>query len=174
MLRALKNQLTESANQDRARFLAFVSERVQGDGAAALADSLRNFILTMPEMIAQVRAWTNEPAVPSPVKGLQGFLLTYLYHPYDFVPDETLGLRGYLDDAYVVGWVYKRTMESLDHEARRALAGAENIEREIANWLSGTRRVLPQETRLIDGMLSELLDGKTSAFDALMGRQAPS
>ena len=54
----------------------------------------------MPDMIAQVKSWSNDFRIPSKEKKLHGFMLTYLYHPVDFLPESGKGLMGYLDDAY--------------------------------------------------------------------------
>lgn len=39
----------------------------------------------MPEMIAQIRSWLDEPAMPIQHKHLHVFLLFYLYHPTDLL-----------------------------------------------------------------------------------------
>ena len=92
----------------------------------------------------------------------------YIYHPFDFIPEERLGLFGYLDDAYLTGRIFIQTMNFTDYNARHFLPNMKNLTTNIPDWIMATRRVLPKETGKIDRMLKELLEGRTDSFERLM------
>jgi len=169
MLKALKAQLTRLAEEDYESFARKVWVCSNGEDDGALAASLRNFILVTPEMIAQVRAWADDRSVPAEVKRLHGFLLSYLYHPADFLPDEPYGLFGYLDDAYLVGRVYQLTYRHLAAGGQRPAAGAAGVGPQADAWVEETRRVLPDITGRIDIMLEQLSAGEQTLFEHALG-----
>ena len=172
MLQEFKNKLIHLAEENRDFFIHKIQERIPTDEGITMAVSMQNFILTMPELIIQIRRWMKDSRCPSHIKRMNGFLLTYIYHPFDFIPEERLGLFGYLDDAYLTGRVFIQTMNFTDHEARRFLPNMKNLATDIPNWIMATRRILPKETRKIDQMLKELLEGQTHSFDRLMAHQS--
>jgi uncharacterized membrane protein YkvA (DUF1232 family) len=167
MLQDLKSQLKTLAADPQDAFATKIRQRVGAYEAAHYAKPLRSLILVMPELIAQIRSWMEAPGVPAPLKRLHGFLLSYLYHPTDFLP-ESDGLFGYLDDAYLVGRVYARTMEQLDHRTRRALPNLDDLSTQVAPWLALTRRLLPAETQRIDHLLEEIVAGRPQAFQHML------
>ena len=168
MLKALKNQLLEMAKDPSGLFATEIEKRIGTEKSAHFVVELRNFILVAPEMIAQIRDWSADPNMSSKLKNIHGFLLTYLYHPEDFFSDETHGLLGYLDDAYFVGRVYEETMKATDYTVRRYLPNQKNLGAQIHSWIEQTREILPEETRKIDQMMDELLQGNMSAFNKIM------
>ena len=170
MLHALKTQLTTLAADPRDPFAANIRQRVGATEAVHYTKPLRNMILVMPELIAQVRAWMDQPAMPTRLKRLHGFLLSYLYHPKDFLPEGSNGLFGYLDDAYLAGSIYIRTMHQLDHQRRRVLPNLKDLAEQMATWLALTKQVLPAETQRIEQLLDEVIDGRTETFQQLMGQ----
>ena len=136
-------------------------------GASVRAELLRNFIVVLPEMVNQVQAWIAAPDASPRVKRLHGFMLTYLYHPTDYIPEDTNTLFGYLDDAYMFGSLYIRLLS--DVRPTRHLSNLESISRQLPLWLRVTRSVLPKETREMDRMLDELERDKTDLFYGVMG-----
>ena len=170
MLQALKNQLKTLAEDPRDPFAANIRKRVGTVEAVHYTKPLRSLILVMPELIAQIRAWMEQPALPPRLKRLHGFLLSYLYHPTDFLPEDSVGLFGYLDDAYLVGSVYTRTMQQLDHRTRRTLPNLADLSGQMATWLDLARRFLPTETQQIDHLLDEIVAGRSEAFRHLMSK----
>ena len=120
MLRALKQQLIQLSEDQKDPFAAILKKKVGARQAKALAGPLKNFILVLPEMIAQVRVWSDAQNLSEQIHNLNGNLLTYLYHPADFLHDEGYGLFGYLDDAYLVGSVYCATLRALGPESIRS------------------------------------------------------
>ena len=168
MLQALKNQLTQLAADPRDPFAAKIREQVGARQALRYVKPLRDLILVMPQLIAQIRAWSSEPKMPSHVKRLHGFVLTYLYHPFDFIPDEGTGLFGYLDDAYLVASVYERTKCHIDHTEERSRSKMGRLAAQVPGWLELTRQFLPGVTQRIDYMVDEIIEGRPETFHQLL------
>ena len=158
MLKALKNQLVLLAAQEQERFVAEVERRCHPPDAADTAAALRELIVAMPDLIAQIRAWAGDPRVPRHEKQLQGFLLTYLYHPTDFLPESNWGLFGYLDDAYLVGRIYVDTLRTMS-DSPSSLPSVEEFGAAVPTWLESARQVIPAEAAKIDLLLNELRAG---------------
>ena len=171
MLKALKNRLKTMSEDSDDTFYAEIEKRVGADRARETVDLLRNFILVMPEMLAQVRAWLNNPNLDSNLKNLQGFCLAYLYHPEDLLKDEAYGLFGYLDDAYMVGLTYENTMNTIDYDVKKYLSNQADITKQIPLWIKTTREVLPKETENIDRSIEGLLNGNMNLFEKIMVNQ---
>jgi len=169
MLQALKSQLKILAADPHDAFSTKIRQRVGAYEAVHYTKPLRSLILVMPDCIAQIRSWMEAPGIPAQLKRLHGFLLSYLYHPMDFLPEGD-GLFGYLDDAYLVGCVYARTMEQLDHRTRRTLPNLADLSGQVAPWLDLTRRLLPAETQRIDHLLDDIVAGRSEAFHHLMNK----
>ncbi|MEK7388440.1 MAG: YkvA family protein [Elusimicrobiota bacterium] len=169
MLRAFKSQLKLMAMDPTDAFADHLRRRVGAQEAIRHEQPLRNMILVMPEMLMQIRAWMEEPGMSTELRRLQGFVLTYLYHPRDILPEEHNGLFGYLDDAFLVSLAFRRTLIE-----RRGLGYDSSLERELVeqlpDWLRHVREVIPQEAGQIEGMLDELLMGKTRLYEDVMAR----
>ena len=168
MLSAFKHQLRTLSSQEKENFVNEIKRRTQVPNASQLADQLHDFVLVLPEMIAQVRSWMDDPLASRSVKQLHGFMLTYLFHPVDLIPEVTEGLFGYLDDAYVVGNVYLRTMTPMDPQRVRHLPNLSGISVQLPIWLDLAQQVLPIETRKIDSMLDDLCEGNDTSFNQIM------
>lgn len=169
MLIAFKQQLKELAKND-GELLEHVRSRVGHEKAGHYVEPLKNLVLVMPEMIAQVQSWSNDNRIPSKEKKLHGFMLTYLYHPVDFLPESGKGLFGYLDDAYLVGSIFSRTMRMMDFETRRTLPNLAPIATSVEEWLKLAREVILPEAKKIDELLEELVNGRLDVFDRLMAQ----
>lgn len=172
MLNAFKQQLKQLAETPEELHFE-IESRVGKEKALQYIESLKNLILVMPDMVAQVRSWSNDSRIPSMEKKLHGFMLTYLYHPVDFLPESGKGLFGYLDDAYIVGSIYSRTMRCMDYDKRSTLPNLEPLTKSIHEWLAAVREVIPSECQKIDQLLQELVEGKLNTFDQLMAQQEP-
>jgi len=172
MLRALKSQLMQLAKDPLDPFAQTIRARVGPKEAVRYTKGLRSMILVMPELITQIQAWLEDPAVPARFRKLHGFLLTYLYHPDDFLPEgSSTGLFSYLDDAYLVGSVYCRTMGQMDHATCRSLPNLEDLSEQISIWLEAARKLLPAETQRIERLLEVVLEGRTQeAVHRLTGK----
>lgn len=121
-----------------------------------------NLIFLMPDLIRTVRSWSVDSHLPKEIKRLNGFLLTYLYYPTDFLPEHEYGLFGYLDDAYLIGSVY-RMARSFKTEGPIGTA-------ELSGTLDLIRRIIPKESRIIDRMIHEIKEGKSDLFEYMMSK----
>jgi len=168
MLKAFKSQLKMMAMDPSDSFTELLRRRVGDQEAARYEQPLRNMILVMPDMLVQIRAWMAEPGMSAELRRLQGFVLTYLYHPRDFLPEDHNGLFGYLDDAFLASLTFQRTLTE-----RRGLGYDSSLERELAeqlpDWLKHVREVIPREAEQVESMLDELLMGKTRLYEDVMG-----
>lgn len=168
MLRALKKQLNQLAADPQDPFSNKIKATVGPAEFENTSREIKNFILLLPEMIGQIRIWAEDDRVPPQIKRLHGFVLTYLYHPLDLLPEEPYGLFGYLDDAYLVGDVYHRTMMF----AKSGLdVGLDNeFSAKIGGWLQLVRTVIPKEAGIIDSLVEELVKGNEKAFNKLLAQ----
>ena len=123
-----------------------------------------NLILLMPDLIRTVRLWSVDSRLPKEVKRLNGFLLTYLYYPADFLPEHEHGLFGYIDDAYLIGRVY--------HMARQFKTDGPIGAAELSGTLDLIRRIIPKESRIIDRMIDEIKEGRSDLFEYMMSKQS--
>lgn len=122
------------------------------------AQSIRNLIVSMPELADQIHAWSKEAARTPAEKKFIESLAAYLYHPLDLVPYRTAGLFGYLEDAYLTGRVFQHITQSLSNAARNTLSISNPTwVSDIPRWLSMTEKVIPAQARRIDNMLNELI-----------------
>jgi hypothetical protein len=58
----------------------------------------------------------------------------------------------------------------MDYETRRTLPNLGPLVGSIDEWLQIAREVIPFESKKIDGLLEELVDGRLDAFDRLMAQ----
>lgn len=168
-METLKMKLMGLATDPTDPMVETVAKRLGVPGRKEPGEQLRNFIMTMPDMIAQIRVWAGRGEVPARIRRLHGFLLTYLYHPFDLVSDEQ-GLLGYLDDAYLVGRVYVLSMPP--SEPGKPLDN-QDLAPQLVGWLGLAERVIPAATKEIEKMLGELITDKTDAFEEILKRNPP-
>lgn len=167
MLKALKDQLKQMAMDPKDPFTAEVRRRAGALEAVHLENPLRQMILHLPDMIAQVRRWTSADHVSPETRRLHEFILAYLYNPSDFLPEKVLGLFGYLDDAYVVASAYQRTAQSDDWAELRPLVDNVGLSIRIPDWMRMAQELLPNETARIEQMIDLVCarSGRRAVFD---------
>ncbi len=168
MLKAMKSQISLLAIENGAAFATHIRSRVKGKQAQAAISKSLNLIMTMPDLIAQVRDASEDRSLPSEIRRLNQFLLVYFYHPVDFLPDDTGGLFGYLDDAYFVGQVYQRIRALTD---KQVSASAKDLTMDLTDGLEVVRKVIPKEARKIDALIEQLIRGKREMFEELLSRK---
>lgn len=167
MLKALKSQLSLLAIENGAAFAERIRKRVGKKKANLYISKAMNLVMVMPDLIAKIRDLSEDERLPKKYKPLNGFLLTYLYHPIDFLKDHEAGLFGYLDDAYFVGKVYQRV-----HHFVPGKHGAQDLARQLPEAIEAVKQILPKESRQVDRLIEELEEGKRTLFDELMHREA--
>jgi uncharacterized membrane protein YkvA (DUF1232 family) len=171
-IKNFKVLLLNLAERSDETFAAEIRRRMRVGKRSKAVQRLKDFILVIPDMISQLRIGFDVAKDNPALRRLHGFMMTYLYHPLDFVPDDDKGLFGYLDDAYFIGNIYHRMMLHLEAQKQQALSGANAFEQRIRPWLRLTRKVLPQEAARIDRMLDDLSQAECDSFYAMMGREA--
>lgn len=168
MLEELKSRLKDLSTDPKDPFLRLLRKRAGAEAAARHERPLRNMVLMMPEMLGGLRRWMTDPSASPQVKRLHGFLLSYLYHPGDLLPEAGHGLFGYLDDALLVCLVFRRA--AAERRARgldcRLQSGAEQ---QVSSWVSHAQEVLPREAEALNGILEELEQGRTRLFEEALG-----
>ena len=158
MLGAFKNKLKLLARDPQDPFTDRIRKLVGSREAVFYEDPLRRMILAIPEMITQIRTWTDVAGPPSPLRRLHEFALAYLYNPTDFLPEKNHGLFGYVDDAYLVACVYDRTTHETEWAGIKPYTESPVLDRDVPTWLEITRRLLPKVTSKIDDMLDKLTE----------------
>lgn len=168
MLKAMKSQLSLLAIENGESFAANIRKRVKTKKANVAISKSLNLIMIMPDLIAHVRDASEDRRLSPEVRNLNQFLLTYFYHPMDFLPDNEGGLFGYLDDAYFVGRVYQkvRTMSG-----KVTPLSAKELTLDLAVGLESVKSVIPKEARKIDSLIEELMRGKRDLFEKLLSRK---
>ena len=156
MLKALKEQLKLLAEDKNKVFHKSLKERVGKRATQQIESEIKNFILLMPDWIEQIHSHWNRQSVGS-IKKISGYLLTYLYHPHDFLSDTEYGLLGYLDDAYYVACIYEIVLKNLYSAGEPLKPFEEELMEKLPQLKSIVHKILPQETQQIDAMIEELL-----------------
>lgn len=167
MLRAFKDRLKELAADPEDTFRFSLRKRVGKRATQLFEKRLRKIILLMPGLISRAyRHWQSENASPD-VKKLGGFLLTYLYHPRDFLPEEDYAFFGYLDDAYLVLIVYESVLRDLQRDDVSLDGWDQEFLENFPIWKKSVRQVIPDEAGKIEAMLKGILESREDALDAL-------
>lgn len=167
MLRAFKDRLKELAADPEDTFRFSLRKRVGKRATQLLEKRLRKIILLMPGLIPRAyRHWQDENASPA-VKKLGGFLLTYLYHPKDFLPEEDYAFFGYLDDAYLVLIVYESVLRDLERHGGALDGWDEEFLENFPLWKKSVRQVIPDEAAKIEEMLKRIVENREDALEEL-------
>lgn len=135
---------------------------------------MRELILAMPALTAQIRAWVSGGRFQPGITRLHGFTIAYLYSPEDLLPETTLGLFGYIDDAYLAARVYHRTRLEADSLAAGSLPADAPQPASVDNWIRLAKQLLPRETAALDKMLEEVFMTRGGNYSALLARAAAS
>ena len=171
MLRAFKEQLKYLSQVSDEVVIKKINIHSHREDGVSLVKPVRNLILVMPDLIEQIRAWSNDSDIPVEEKKLNGFVLTYLYHPVDFLPEAEYGFFGYLDDAYMVGKIFARMTARLQVKQVKMTDNILDISRNINDWLEKVRQVIPEEVKKIDALIDDLSQGHLESFDRLISQE---
>ena len=128
-------------------------------GSDAAVPNLRKMILSTPYMADRVCRWSRLASSSPALRRRQKFALAYLYSPIDFLPEDSMGLFGYLDDSYLVAMVYEASRNELEARGVPAETDDRSLRDQLTVSLAATRRVLPETTRAIDKLLEEVASG---------------
>lgn len=167
MLNAFKAQLKNLSEDPRDPFHLKVRKRVGKRATLLLEKRLRQLILITPDMIQRVYLLWRQFPEDAPARRVSGYLLTYLYHPQDFLPEDRHGLFGYLDDAYFAALVYEYVLESLEGTTGyKPTVLDKRFVRDIANMKASAKLVIPEEAEKIETMFHEIQKSDQSGLFA--------
>jgi uncharacterized membrane protein YkvA (DUF1232 family) len=145
-----------------------VKQRLGKKATEITENKIRAMILLLPRLAERVSYYLKLHETPMPVKRALTFLLIYLYHPKDFLPEESRGLFGYVDDAYFMTIAY----EDLIYRVRKARCGPMKEDIRILKTLSDlkktVRRLLSEEAPALEAMYQDIQQGKTEPFFCLI------
>ena len=167
MLQEWKEQLRVLAASPDSQFHLNIRKRVGKKATLILEGKLKELILLMPNLVSRVYAFWTKQKSPSSVKKTAGFLLTYLYHPKDFLSEEEYGLFGYLDDAYLAALVYEKVLQEASGGSERIASIDQEFLEKVGSLKQTAKMVIPKEAEAINRMVEEILEGNQSAFVGL-------
>jgi hypothetical protein len=160
MLKALGEQLKVLSADPRNHYTSTIRRLTGPREAVRYGQPLRQMILALPTMIAQLRDWSDESGLPVRVRRMQVFALAYLYDPTDFLSADSTGFFRYLDDAYLIARIYQRTLDDKDSHGVKNRSDDAAFAKHVPVWIDLARRLLPKETAKIDDLLDEVALGK--------------
>jgi uncharacterized membrane protein YkvA (DUF1232 family) len=172
MHQQLQDRLALLAGDPRDPFRGTIRALAGAREAALYERPVREFILAIPALMRQIRAWASGGRFQPGIARLHGFAMAYLYSPVDLFPETTQGLFGYLDDAYIAARVYHRTLLEADWFAAGALPDGAPRPENVDNWVRLARRLLPEETAALDKMLGEVFVTRAGNYSALLAKAA--
>jgi hypothetical protein len=164
MLKALGDQLKLLAADPKNHYASTIRRLTGPREAVRYGQPLRQMILALPLMIAQLRSWSDESGLPVRVRRMQLFALAYLYNPTDFLSASSPGFFRYLDDAYLIARIYQRTLEDKDSSGVKNHSDDASVAKHVPEWIDVARRLLPKETSKIDELLNEVAQGKRKQY----------
>ncbi|KAF0123991.1 MAG: hypothetical protein FD154_2538, partial [Elusimicrobia bacterium] len=169
MYQQLQDRLNALAGDPTDPFRGTIRALVGPRDAVLYERPVRELILALPAMTRQIRAWGSDRFQPGVIR-LHGFTMAYLYSPEDLLPETSLGLFGYLDDAYLAARVYHRTLLEADCCAAGALPADAPKPVDIDNWIRLAKQLLPRETAALDKMLDEVFMTRDGNYSALLAK----
>lgn len=159
MLNAFKQHLKTLAVDPTDDFGARVRALSDARRAPHDAGVLRRMVLSLPLMAGRVSRWSDDPVMPPSLRRQQKFAQAYLYSPVDFLPEESLGFFGYVDDAYLLASVYESTRRELDEFGVVRGDDDEALRRDGLEGMAVVRRLMPQVAREVDETLRSVQTG---------------
>lgn len=167
MIAAFQEQLKRLAEEKKEDFHKDLRARVGKRATRVLEERLSKFILLMPHLINRIYSHWNRHKGVSNEKQLMGFVLSYLYHPKDFLDESHKHFFGYLDDAYLVAIVYEEVMSEFKKADIQIPKTDQSLLEEILSLKKYVKGVLPLESKKIEKMVAELMQEQTQRFDEL-------
>ena len=164
MLRAMKEQLKSLAKDENKEFHGHLRQKVGKKATALLEGRLKKIIVLLPDLVGRVYDYWRVQPHASQTKILSAYVLTYLYLPKDFLPEDEWGLYGYLDDAYLVAKVYTTILDEVERSGGKIDAADQKLSEEVKLLQKSLRIVIPKICEKIDEMIAELAEGKQDAY----------
>lgn len=162
MLKALKAQLTQLSEESTLSIARDLQAAHVNPVNAHEEQELKNFILCLPYLLEQLRIWFESDELPSELKNVYWHLMAYMYHSVDVLPEEDYGFWGYLDDVYIIGLAYSKTLNDYQLNSGRS------FDQDIDAWIHLTRQAISTQTRKLDLIFGKLLQGEKINYDELL------
>ncbi|MBD3170574.1 MAG: hypothetical protein GF307_13905 [candidate division Zixibacteria bacterium] len=158
MLKALHDQLRELSKTDEVKFAEAIKKRQGGKATDEQISKVKEFIFLMPPALEILSDYWQDKSVPSGVKGIARHIISYIFHPDDFLPEDEAGMFGYLDDAYLTVSAFLLIQESYLRDWQdKSKKELELLER--ARQLVNIPRVLiPEEAQKIEELLNSWVE----------------
>ena len=170
MLHAFKEHLKSLAADSKDPFFLKVRQRIGKRATALLEKRLRQLVVITPDVVERVHELWRQFGKDLPARKVSGYLLTYLYHPKDFLDEDEHGLFGYLDDAYFAALVYEFVLARVQEAGNDLTAQDKRFLKEISNMKDAARLVIPNEAEKIEKMFKEIQETEQSVtFQAAFG-----
>lgn len=173
MLSAFQSQLDYLSQTDIEKFEQKIKERWTTNVPNAYIKEMKEFISLLPKVekaIFDLYVWLPEG---SNVKKAGEHFLTYMYEPHDFIPEnESNGLFGYLDDAYIAALFYELLIEEVSetHEYRLRKKDKELV-RKVGSLRKKAKKTIAAEAKKIHQMLAEIFRDEATIYNSLFGRK---
>lgn len=153
MLTAYADHLKRLSNDEKDPFFWHVRRRIGKRATSLMEKRMRKFVLASPLVVSRIYELSNTPEMPARLKSLGGYLLTYLYHPHDFIPEDKTGLFGYFDDAYLSAAVYDLMIKEMQ-EAKTQISDKDlSLWQEISKLKKIAAKIISEEAEKIERML---------------------
>lgn len=168
MLREMKEQLKFLAQEEFQSFHDKLRKTIGKKAAAILEERLKKAVLLMPDLVVRIHDyWRMQPDATA-TQRLGSYMLTYIYLPKDFLPQDEAGLYGYLDDAYMVAKIYTTVIEDVGIDSDHVLSMDKELYQEAKGFKKNIRLVIPRICEKIDGMIGDLSRGNEESFCAMV------
>ena len=168
MLKALANQLRHLAETTGDIFRASVAERLNGKATEEQISALKEFIFLLPTTMKQLNGYWNDNRTPLKAKQLSGLIISYIYQPDDFLPENGNGLFAYLDDAYVAVSAFLRVQDLYLRNWQDKTADEIDLEKRARKLIVAPKIVIPSEVAKIDSMLDSFMSGEIESFEEFL------
>jgi len=153
MLKALVNQLTTLAREDEQGLRKSIERHLGGRATEEQMKAVKEFIFLLPPVLQQLSEYWKDESLPSEAKRLSGHIITYIYNPDDYLPEEEHGLFGYLDDAYLVVSAFLRIQDSYLRDWRDKTAMELKLVERARELIVVPEIVIPEEVKRIEALL---------------------
>lgn len=165
MLKALANQLRHLADTTDDIFRASIARRLQGKPTEEQVGALKEFIFLLPSALKQLSGYWNDPNTPHKAKRLSGLIISYIYQPDDFIPQNGNGLFAYLDDAYVAVSAFLRVHDLYLRNWQDKSPEEIDLEKRAKELIVAPKIVIPDVVAKIDSMIDKFMSGEIGSFE---------
>ncbi len=168
MLKALANQLRQLANTSDDIFRKSVANMLDGKATEEQISALKEFIFLLPATLPLLNSYWNDPRTPTEAKRLSGLIISYIYQPDDFLPENGNGLFAYLDDAYVAVSAFLRVQDLYIRDWQDKTEIEIDLEKRARKLIVAPKIVIPDVVVRIDSLLESFMSGEIKSFEEFL------